>query len=75
MPTLKTETNTAKIEAQVLRAAKAELVNPARRFNEFRAFFEHGQWWVEHLPSGAQWSVCDSEPGPFCFEQVTEGDE
>jgi hypothetical protein len=72
---LKTETNTPKIEAAVLRAVKAQLVNRARRLNEFRAFFEHGQFWVEHLPSGAQWSVCDCEPGDFCFEQVTEGEE
>jgi len=76
---LNTETNTPAMEARILKALKKKLVNPARTYVEFRAFFEHGQWWVEHLPSGAQWSVCDAT-GPSCpdgfdFEQVTQGDE
>jgi hypothetical protein len=76
---LDTETNTPTMETRILKAAKKALVNPARRYVEFRTFFEHGQWWVEHLPSGAQWSVCDAS-GPSCpdgfdFELVTQGDE
>ena len=43
--------------------------------SELQSDFEHGQWWITHVPTGAQWSVCDSEPGPFCFEQVTRGEE
>ena len=76
---LKTETNTPAVETQILKAVKKTLVNPARRPNEFRANFEHGQWWVEHLPSGAQWSVNDAETRDgeayFDFEQVTTGEE
>lgn len=37
--------------------------------------FEHGQWWITDLDSGAQWSVNDcSGPQAFTFEQVTQGD-
>jgi hypothetical protein len=76
---LNTERNTPAIEARILRAVKNLLTNPARTYGEFRAFFEHGQWWVEHLPSGAQWSVCDSYepscPDGFDFELVTQADE
>jgi hypothetical protein len=76
---LNTETNTHAMETRILKAVNGKLVNPARRYVEFRTFFEHGQWWIEHLPSGAQWSVCDAS-GPSCpdgfdFEQVTQGDE
>jgi len=35
--------------------------------------FEHGQWFITHLPTGAQWSVNDSSDG-FDFEQISEGD-
>lgn len=43
------------------------------------AFFEHGNWWVFNLKTGAQYSVVDAE-GPntidgFDLEQVTDGDE
>jgi hypothetical protein len=76
---LKTETNTPAMEARILREVNAQLVNPARSYVEFRAFFEHGQWWIEHLPSGAQWAVNDAETrdgeATFDFEQVTIGEE
>jgi len=72
--TLLTEKNTAKVEKMVLSAARAQL----RRRNLF-AFFEHGQWWVEHKFTGAQWSACDGYDAKtnthFVFEQVTEGEE
>jgi len=71
---LKTETNTPAMEKRVLKAARKAL----KRRN-LTAFFEHGQWWIEHLPSGAQWSVCDASgpscPNGFDFEQVSQGDE
>jgi hypothetical protein len=42
--------------------------------------FEHGQWWITDLDTGAQWSVCDTEGTEadgvfdgFCFEQVSRG--
>ena len=44
------------------------------RHRKFTCDFEHGQWWVSDLDTGAQWSVCDSGNG-FCFEQVTQGEE
>lgn len=43
--------------------------------DDVSAVWEHGHWWVECSPCGAQWSVHDAEPGPFSFEQVTIGDE
>jgi hypothetical protein len=71
---LNTETNTPAMEKRILQAA-----HKALKRHKLTAFFEHGQWWVEHLPSGAQWSVCDAS-GPSCpdgfdFEQVTQGSE
>jgi hypothetical protein len=53
-------------------------VSEALGIARFQCDFEHGQWWVTDLDTGAQWSVCDAEgPGStdgFDFEQVTEGD-
>jgi hypothetical protein len=70
---LKTETNTKTMEKKVLTAAHKSL-----KLRNLSASFEHGQWWVEHRPTGAQWSVVDAEGGPavngFDFEQVTEGE-
>lgn len=69
--TLLTEQNTRRVERLVLRAAK-------RRFHRryIDATFEHGQWWVTIMATGAQYSVCDStDPGGFEFEEVTRGDE
>ena len=69
---LRTETPTRTVERAVLRAAHAQLIGRRR----LAADFEHGQWWITDLDSGAAWSVCDdnSEWG-FCFEQVSQGDE
>ena len=71
---LNTETNTRAMEQRVLDAA-TELLGRAR----MSADFEHGQWWITDLDTGAQWSVCDAESPDtaegFCFEQVTQGDE
>lgn len=47
---LMTETNTPAMEKLVLHDAR--LVLGKRNLS---AFFEHGQWWVEYRPSGAQW--------------------
>lgn len=67
---LNTETNTPAMEKRVLQAA-----HKALKRRNLSAFFEHGQWWIEHRPSGAQWSVCDaSGPHGFDFEQVTQGE-
>lgn len=63
-----------KKEKAVLSAARKAL----RRRN-IQANFEHGQWWVTDLVTGAQYSVADAEgPGTvngFVFEQVTEGED
>lgn len=72
MGKLKTETNTKAVEEQVRRSAREELKIAPK---DLRTFFEHGQWWVEQFSTGAQWSVCDATPGPFCFEQVTQGQD
>ena len=41
--------------------------------------YEHGQWWVTILETGAQYSVVDAEGGDsidgYDFEQVTLGEE
>jgi hypothetical protein len=71
---LKTETNIRAVENRLLRAARIQF-RGIYRPRDLGAFFEHGQWWLEHKPSGAQWSVADCTPGNFCFEQVTQGDE
>ena len=67
---LMTETNTPEMEHRVLRDARTVL-----RKRGLTAVFEHGQWWVEHSPSGAQWAVNDTNIGLFDFEQVTQGEE
>lgn len=72
---LKTEMNTVPMERRVRAAAKRVLGNG----RTLDTTFEHGQWWVSDVKSGAQWSVVDST-GPntydgFGFEQVTGGDE
>lgn len=73
---LKTEQNRPAIERRALRAARAILGGRRRRLN---ADFEHGQWWITDLDSGAQWSVVDASGGRsvdgFDLEQVTPGDE
>jgi hypothetical protein len=62
------------MQERALEAAKESL----QRQN-LSADFEHGQWWITDLDSGAQWSVVDAEGGNsidgFDFEQVTQGDE
>lgn len=72
---LMTETNTPAMERRVLRAARYRL-GKRRRFS---ADFEHGQWWVTDLRTGAQWSAVDYETGAgvpyFDFEQVSRGEE
>jgi hypothetical protein len=73
---LMTETNTPAMERKVLRSAATVL---QRKRIDLQADFEHGQWWVTHRPSGAQWSVvdCETQDGQpyFGFEQVTRGEE
>jgi len=47
--------------------------------SRYQTDFEHGQWWVTELATGAQWSVvdCQSPAGGVYldFEQVTAGDD
>lgn len=37
--------------------------------------YEHGQHWVTCTDCGASWSVADAEPGPYCLEQIDNGNE
>lgn len=71
---LQTETNTPAMERRVLRAARVLLGH-----RRWAADFEHGQWWLTNLDTGAQWSVVDAEGAHthdgFAFEQVTRGEE
>jgi hypothetical protein len=71
--TLLTETNNTAIKRRVRAAAIKALGLSARTI---QADFEHGQWWITHRPTGAQWSVVDAVGYPaingFDFEQVTE---
>lgn len=73
---LMTETNTPAMEKKVYRAAKERLGLDRRHCS---AHFEHGQWWLTNIKTGAQWSVCDWQtPGGLKyldFEQVTGGEE
>jgi len=70
---LPSQKNTATTERKVLVAFRASQyrTHPKR---EYKAFFEHDHWWVEHQPSGAQWDAVDTNRG-FDFERVSEGDE
>lgn len=70
MTRLLCETNTRAVERRIRGAFRAEF-----RIRSFETDYEHGQWWVTVTRTGAQYSVYDSVPGPFSFEQVSEGDE
>lgn len=41
--------------------------------------YEHGQWWVTNVRTGAQWSAVDATPGVkgtgIDFEQITDEDD
>lgn len=69
---LLTEQNTRTMEKRILKAARAKFGR-----NNLVAIFEHGQWWIEHKITGAQWSVCDGiglgTRDGFDFEQVSAG--
>jgi len=72
------ETNTRSAEKKIRRAFSAYLGR--RTFpRHCDTWFEHGQWWVIHNPTGRTWSVVDAEPGVdysgIDFELVSEGDE
>ncbi len=71
---LKTETNTPAMARKVLRTAHQYFHTRA-----LSVHFEHGQWWVIKIDTGAAWSVVDATGGSslngFDFEQVAEGEE
>jgi predicted cupin superfamily sugar epimerase len=71
---LMSERNTPATEKRVLRAARYRL-----GAGHYQADFEHGQWWVTCLSTGAQWSVvdCQTQNGVdyLDFEQVSRGEE
>ena len=83
---LKTETNTHSMERRIRSVFRnseqgyrfglhGESRLKLARHRRVSADFEHGQWWITDLDTGSQWSVCDCEPGGFCFEQVSQGDD
>ena len=71
VPTLECETDTPAVEKRILRAARIQFKGIIST-RGFRAYFEHGQWWLTHL-SGAQWAVNDTDiKGCYDFELVTK---
>lgn len=67
--------NTPEMELRIERAFCAKY----GKVGDVNVDFEHGQWWVTEILTGAQWSVVDVE-GPntsdgFDFEQVSLGEE
>lgn len=71
---VKAERNTKTMEKRVLAMARKMLGT-----RNVSAFFEHGQWWVVNVKTGAQYSVVDAE-GPntidgFDLDQISDGDE
>jgi hypothetical protein len=72
--TLRSTVDTPEMHDTVLSEARETLER-----HKLTATFEHGQWWIEDVETGAQWSVvdCESQTGQeyFDFEQVTQGDE
>ena len=73
---LRSETNTQKVRSQIYDAA-CEILKD----NNLQTAFEHGQWWVTVLTTGAQYSVNDADGNSddivngFCLEEVTRGEE
>ncbi len=71
---LRSTINDSEIEREILTHAQDDDLG-----ERLTADYEHGQWWVTDLDSGAQWSVvdCESVDGDeyFGFEQVSQGDE
>lgn len=56
---------------------KRRILNTAHKSlhrRKLTAYFEHGQWWVEALMTGHQWSVVETVNG-YGFELVKEGEE
>ena len=72
---LKTERNTQAIDRRIRACARDMQIGSGH----YETDFEHGQWWITDLRTGAQWSVVDAEGGRsvdgFDFEQVTYGED
>ena len=72
---LKTERNTPTMGARVKRAFRKFALQHGRPLGRtvtvaggsivtrprYNSDFEHGQWWITDLDTGAEWSVCDAE--------------
>lgn len=76
MTALRSTVNTPDVEREILIDAADHLDVPEA---ELQADFEHGQWWITVLGTGAQYSVvdCETQGGDeyFGFEQVSRGDD
>lgn len=72
---LKCETDTPEMEHRIERAFNTK----HGMVGDVNVDFEHGQWWVNHILTGACWSVVDASGGSsvdgFDFEQISEGEE
>ena len=69
-PVLPSTVDNAKTEREIKSAFRDQF----GMGNRIQTNFEHGQWWVTDLDTGAQWSVVDSSDG-FDFEEVTPAEE
>lgn len=71
---LETTINTPSVARRVRRAANVRL---GRR--RWQTDYEHGQWWVTDLDSGAQYAAVDCQTingiDYIDFERVSRGDE
>jgi hypothetical protein len=77
---LRSSINTEEMGALVLSNARAGApIGGGEDGERLRADYEHGQWWITDLETGAQWSVVDCWTDAigdyFGFEQVTAGDD
>ena len=72
---LNCETNTPIMMNRIKRAWREQ----KRMRGAVSLVFEHGQWWVQHVVTGAAWSVNDavltSGVHTFSFEQVSQGED
>ena len=74
---LRCQTNTPKMEAEVM-AAASDSPEVGKLHKNLDTAFEHGQWWVSCVDCGASWSVNDCQKEGvdyFGFEEVSHGDD
>ena len=72
-PLFTCETNTPEVQDSIDAVFRSDM-----GIRDIQVDFEHGQWFVTQLSTGAQWSVNDAVVNgeeTFDFEQISEGEE